>query len=412
MRVLLISNGHGEDAVGAHLGRRLRELCPGWQLQALPLVGLGRSYERLGIALLEPRRELPSGGVVRLNLRRFWSDLRQGWWALRQGQLRTLGRLADQVHFAVVCGDIYALLTASHLRQPLYYVQTLVSEYYWRAKPWWEKLTQCERLFVDHFTPLERCVMRRRVALAFVRDQLSADYLRSCGLEMVRCHGNPLMDAFDATGWDLSPLVAGTCIALLPGSRSDAYWNLSLMLQAAQLLAHSGLYTFMATLADGFDLQQVQLPEDWRLYQPHPALVTQGVAAIAACHPARVYLVSGRFGDILQACRLVIGTGGTANEQAAGLGKPVVGFWGPGPQYPRRFAIAQKRLLGEALQLFPPDPGQVAQAVQRLLADGQLYVRAAQAGQERMAGRGRALEQTAQEIVAHAERRLYSSRAS
>jgi len=37
---------------------------------------------------------------------------------------------------------------------------------------------------------------------------------------------------------------------------------------------------------------------------------------------------------------------GTATEQCVGLGKPVVTLAGAGPQFDRRFALAQERLLG------------------------------------------------------------------
>ena len=43
---------------------------------------------------------------------------------------------------------------------------------------------------------------------------------------------------------------------------------------------------------------------------------------------------------------------GTANEQAAGLGIPVVGFATAGPQYVAGFAARQQRLLGAALTVF------------------------------------------------------------
>ena len=45
---------------------------------------------------------------------------------------------------------------------------------------------------------------------------------------------------------------------------------------------------------------------------------------------AGLLLAQGRFGDILEASSVCIGLAGTANEQAVGLGKPVVAFPGPG----------------------------------------------------------------------------------
>ena len=60
-KLLLISNGHGEDLLGATLAERLLGIS-GLELTAFPLVGKGRAYTALGIPLVIPGREFPSGG--------------------------------------------------------------------------------------------------------------------------------------------------------------------------------------------------------------------------------------------------------------------------------------------------------------------------------------------------------------
>ena len=45
MKILFISNGHGEDAIGAHLAKTMTELQPGLELEAVPIVGRGNPYE-------------------------------------------------------------------------------------------------------------------------------------------------------------------------------------------------------------------------------------------------------------------------------------------------------------------------------------------------------------------------------
>ena len=49
-RILLLSNGHGEDLSGALLAQELQQ--QGHTVQALPLVGLGISYQKAGVPLL------------------------------------------------------------------------------------------------------------------------------------------------------------------------------------------------------------------------------------------------------------------------------------------------------------------------------------------------------------------------
>src|SRR2546427_9889269 len=55
--VLIVSNGHGEDAVGMALAAEIGSVA---QLAAFPLAGAGAAYR--GIPMLDPRRQLPSGG--------------------------------------------------------------------------------------------------------------------------------------------------------------------------------------------------------------------------------------------------------------------------------------------------------------------------------------------------------------
>jgi uncharacterized protein (TIGR03492 family) len=94
------------------------------------------------------------------------------------------------------------------------------------------------------------------------------------------------------------------------------------------------------------------------------------------------------FGDVLNESVALIGTSGTGNEQAAGMGKPVFGFWGRGPQITEKFMRAQKRLLGPSLILSPPDPELIADRMMALLQDRKALREIAANGAERMAGRG------------------------
>jgi uncharacterized protein (TIGR03492 family) len=86
---------------------------------------------------------------------------------------------------------------------------------------------------------------------------------------------------------------------------------------------------------------------------------------------------------------VVIGMAGGANEQAAGLGKPVVAFPGTGPQFTPRFLEEQKRLLGEAL-VATPHWQDAARALARLLDDREERERRGRAGVERFGGAGAA----------------------
>jgi uncharacterized protein (TIGR03492 family) len=89
--------------------------------------------------------------------------------------------------------------------------------------------------------------------------------------------------------------------------------------------------------------------------------------------------------------KVALGTVGTANEQAAGLGIPT-----PGPQFTLGFAQRQRRLLGPALTLAKPEPTEIAQAVRAVLEE-ERYRLASAAGKERIGTPG-ALPRIAEEI--------------
>ena len=110
---------------------------------------------------------------------------------------------------------------------------------------------------------------------------------------------------------------------------------------------------------------------------------------------ARIRGWRGDLGTLLDGSTLVLGQAGTANEQAAARGVPVValdraertGGRGGADWYRMR----QRRLLGDALALVPSDPEAAAAAVAALLDEPERLRRMSEAGRVRMGARGGAL---------------------
>jgi uncharacterized protein (TIGR03492 family) len=78
---------------------------------------------------------------------------------------------------------------------------------------------------------------------------------------------------------------------------------------------------------------------------------------------------------------------GTATEQLAGLGVPVLSLPGAGPQFTTNFARRQSRLLGGAVQPCP-GPADLARQLGRLLEDGDLRRQLGRQGRRRMGDAG------------------------
>lgn len=363
--VLIVSNGYGEDAVGNALARDLGNKA---EVVAYPLVGLGHAY--LGVRLLNPRKDLPSGGFgLRGSWGTFLADLREGSLGLWHGQRKTLRGHPGKHTRVVAIGDVFCLWLAAHAASPAIFVATAKSEYNER-----------------HRLP-EIWLLRRHAALVFTRDQPTAVSLAARGVT-ARYAGNPLMDTIPAPEAPL-PLPAGApVILLLPGSRADALQNLRVLLKVClQVHAEAGA-AFVCSLPPTLEVVTVVRNAMGVGWEAEGQYVRSGQTRV---------LLTRDFGSAVRSATIAVGLAGTANEQVAGLGKPVVAFPGPGTQYTAKFMNLQARLLGEAL-VPTPDWREAAEAVLRLLDDSSERARRGQAGLERMGSPG-AIKSIAEEIL-------------
>ena len=103
------------------------------------------------------------------------------------------------------------------------------------------------------------------------------------------------------------------------------------------------------------------------------------------------YMKNKPFAEIITQSDLILGLSGTGNEQAAGLGIPIVSFYGRGSQYNKKFAKAQKQLLGDALSIVKDnDPLTIAAEIWHLLRHPEKRIEIGKIGKERMGEAGAA----------------------
>lgn len=380
MRVLLLSNGHGEDAIGATLARALLASGRGVKVSAFPLVGTGEPYRRGGIPVVGVQGTLPSGGFARLGPAQLWADVRAGMLGLFRRQTGALARLRAGVDAAVAVGDMVPLVLAAWwLRRPLAFFSTAKSEY------------------IAGHLPVEAWLMRRYCRRVYARDERTARALAARGVPAEFC-GNLMMDMVAPSAAALpGPLEGADRLAvLMPGSRDDAYENAADMLAAVSVVAREPGWTFAIALAPTLGaarLAERVEKEGWRFEAARDGGEEAGgagprISGRLVKGEAEVWLVQGGFGDLLHRARVALGTAGTANEQAVGLGVPVVAFPGRGRQFTPRFLAAQKRLLGDGLLAVPRDPEAVAAALRRAAEDEALREAVRAAGRERMGSPG------------------------
>jgi uncharacterized protein (TIGR03492 family) len=363
----------------------------------MPVIGRGTPYERARVRVLGPRVDLPSGGFTFTSLKLLLEDWRAGlrqmchdqFWAIRRSQ-------PDAV---IVVGDIYALWATLRFTRrdgcepSVFQYQPLVSVRYMEGMTAKDRLERLNRVTVDAFIAPERWLMRS-CECVYTRDEPSAAHLRNSGVPHARFVGNLMMDLLTPER-DLGPILDGRpVLALLPGSRDDHLFSFPLM-----LLTLERLLEVQAFGAFNIKLERIVLPTGWVWVTPND-LERAMSAEHTALHSSgtRVPILRDAFAAALHAAQAVIGTTGTANEQAVGLGKPVIGFPTRGPQYLEPFARAQRRLLGPGLILTRPDPFEIAAAVHRSLTDTALLETAHRVGPERMGVPGGTL-QLAKEVL-------------
>ena len=332
-RILLLSNGHGEDLSGALLARELQQ--QGHSVQALPLVGLGSAYQKAGVPLLGRSHEFSTGGIGYTSLRGRLTEIVQGQVLYLLRRLMRLLRHRRRFDLILVVGDVIPVMAAWLSHRPVAtYLVAYSSHYEGTLRlPW----------------PCATLLKSQRFKAVYSRDQRTAEDLSGQLQRPVTFLGNPFMDSvFTAAP---PPPSSTQRIALLPGSRRpELEQNLLLLLLLIELMpSHPNCSVDVALVSslDDNSLQRLSNRSGWHL--DNGVLQRDGALAINVRR--------GAFRAVLQHSDLVIGMAGTAIEQAVGLAKPVLQVPGQGPQFTAAFAEAQRRLLGPTVFCAPGETG-------------------------------------------------------
>jgi uncharacterized protein (TIGR03492 family) len=387
-RLLVLSNGHGEDLIALRVLQALHRRRPELEIAVLPLVGEGVAFaaaEAAGVLRrIGPRRQLPSGGFSNQSLRGLLADLGAGVLGLswRQWRLvRRWGRCGDPV---LAVGDLLPLLLAWGSGAPYGFIGTPKSDYTWASGLGTAGLAALyHRCKGSEWDPWEWALMaRRRCRLVAMRDALTARGLRRHGVEAL-APGNPMMDGLQAE--PLPPTLQGRRrLLLLGGSRMpEALGNLRRLLEALVLLSAAEPLLVLAPCGSR------PSPEEWapllqRLgFEPLPGPPPAQAAAAWQRGSVLLLVGPGRFAAWAGCAELGLAAAGTATEQLVGLGVPALSLPGPGPQFKLGFAQRQSRLLGGSVAVCRT-PQALAQGLAHLLLDPQHRAALGRIGARRM----------------------------
>ena len=362
-RFLIISNGHGEDAIAAQLVARLPANV---SADAYPMIGSGKAYDGI-CRIVGPRATLASEGWrnVKGSLRR---DIVNGGLLTVPPALKFLRAMRGHYDRVLVVGDmvgVLACLVTGH--RDLVYLDVYK--------------TGAARLY----SGLERQAIRRACALVFCRADNLAALLRESGVD-ARAAGNVMMDTIPHGDYDAAARrTRDLAVTLLPGSRALTGESFALQIGALKRVpAETRPDVFVAVagsvsvedLAKAAGLTRVPMLSS----EPDDLGTLSGDGLT-------VHLARGRaMGNLLAVSDVVLSQAGTASIQALGLGKPVITFAHPRDRR-SRFEDEQ-RLFGPARVVVDAEIGNVAMALGDLLGDAGERARLGAIGRERIGGPG------------------------
>lgn len=389
MKLLVLSNGHGEDLIATRIIERLLQDIAELEITALPIVGQGYAYQNLNVPLAGRVQQMPSGGFIYKGGNPLWQDLRGGLIQLTLEQIclvRQWGKTGGKI---LAVGDLVPLLYAWLSKADYAFVGTAKSEYYLRDEfGWLPQTSWLERKFDSVYLPWERWLMSRaRCRGVFPRDSLTTEILQQRAIPAYDL-GNPMMD--DLTTKSKAREAGKLDILLLPGSRMPeairnwqqilmGVWSVNKTLSQVQL-------NFNAAIAPALDLKSFALSA---ITQGWQVTSRQEKTVILGQNERTLILTQEHNQEFFQQADIAIAMAGTATEQFVGLGKPVVIFPGQGPQFTYAFAEAQARLLGCGI-LMVENPGQVGKAIAKVIDDEELLKEIVINGQRRMGEAGAA----------------------
>jgi uncharacterized protein (TIGR03492 family) len=369
MRVLFVSNGHGEIAISARIAE---ELPPQILCDHLALVGGVEARANTGansrVREVGPRRHMPSGGLLAMgNVRNIVGDVRAGLIGHTLAQLRFLRNVRGTYRVVVAVGDVYALVMALRARgDATIYVGTAKSVY------------------VAPYGPVEERMIAKAQSV-FVRDEATAQRLCEHGVHARAA--NVIVDLYSNGEADKIDAPFEPRFTLFPGSRESAYRDAvrlaRVVREVHRALPQAGALLSVASTLDPRTMASALARDGWQVMQRESALSPFSLYS-DECEVVRAWC--GSLAVLLQGATLVLGQAGTANEAAASAGVPVVAF-----ERGREHAWYRKRqiaLLGDALLVVTGDESEAARRVMQLLGDTAQREHMSRTGRLRMGTRG------------------------
>ncbi len=331
-RILLLSNGHGEDLSGSLIAKQI--VKSGHSVDALPIVGKGTHYEKEKIKIYGKTKEFSTGGIGYNSFKGRLIEIFRGEVFYLIKRLYLTYKIRKKYDYFVVVGDIVPVFFAWVCKKDFFtYLVAYSSHYEGKLKlPW----------------PSKFFLLSKKAKKIYTRDFLTANDLTLQLKKKVSFYGNPFMDKLVFRNIEFKK--SDFSIGLFPGSRfPETLDNFVLILEVLEALSDFSYFKeieFNFAIVNALSsskIREVFKNRKWVYLEKQ----NEKYLLKFQYKSLKVNLYWNTFDEILLKSRCCICMAGTAAEQAIGLGKPVIQIEGKGPQFTKSFAEAQRRLLGK-----------------------------------------------------------------
>ena len=330
-KILLLSNGHGEDLSGSLLARQL--IISGNSVEALPIVGKGIHYQKEKIKIIGKTQEFKTGGIGYNSLKGRLLEIFGGEIIYFLRKLYLSYKVRKKYDFYLVVGDIVPVFFAWVAKKEFFIYLVAYSSHYEG------------RLNLPF--PCKHFLISKKAKKIYSRDALTAIDLTTQLKKKVSFMGNPFMDKFSLVDKKFDRI--SLSIGLFPGSRFPE--NLNNILLILEVLEEMSNLKYFEKISFNFAIVNV-LPRSKikQILNKRKWIYLEKISKNTLKFRYKLIQVNfswNSFEEILVKSKCIISMAGTATEQAIGLAKPVIQIEGKGPQFTKSFAEAQRRLLGK-----------------------------------------------------------------
>ncbi len=339
MNLFVCSNGHGEDGIALKLIQAFKQAVPLSSVTILPLVGAGYVYKNAGFDVILDNPIFPSGGFIR-DFSSLSQDVKAGLITHLFKQKKTAGFHSGKADIVLCVGDVFCLWMGKGKKARTFFLPTAKSD-----------------AFMEH-SKLEIWLLKQWCTKVFPRDDLTLNSLKNAGVP-AEYFGNPMMDGLKLSGQQFLKMPGSVKIGVLPGSRQEAYANLTYILSLP--FSHpTSLFLAKSPALDAGLIENILLKSGWIFDSVHNKF-TQ-------CEQKLELFITDCLEDAVFFSDVVIGLAGTANEQAVFMGKKVVCFEGFGPQSTLKRFYEQRQLMGDPIVVVEQrNPGSIMTVLESVL---------------------------------------------